>query len=190
MREYIGHGASSESGQMIMFKRYKEIWFGLGLGLLMWVVDAVMHVQLGHEIHSSGLVEELFRPGATQLVFRAVFVLIAIGFGVTLWRSNWRERELRAFEEAVIAFHRQIDSPALRIVNHARMLAGRPSVERDALAVQLLEAVAQDAQAVDELSKKYLRLSALVLEGRTEEAVDLLRSIEAWGDGLKPTTFP
>ena len=36
-----------------MVKRYKEIFFGLLLGLAMWVVDAAMHTQLGESVHAS-----------------------------------------------------------------------------------------------------------------------------------------
>ena len=101
----------------------------------MWIVDAAMRVQLGTEVHSSGsFVEELLQPGITQLVFRSVFLFIAVAFGWSLWRCNWRKRELRALEDAIIAFHRQLDSPAMRIVSHIRMLQSRPSVTRDDVA--------------------------------------------------------
>ncbi len=105
-----------------MLKRYKEIIYGVLLGAAMWVVDAAMHAQLAVEVHSSGsFVQELLQPGATELMFRAVFLFIAIAFGWALWRSNWREREMRAIESAIVAFHRRLDTPAMRIVSHIRM---------------------------------------------------------------------
>ena len=164
-----------------MLKRYKEIFFGLLLGLAMWVVDAAMHVQLGAAVHSSGgFVEELFRPGATQLLFRCAFLFIGVAFGWALWRSNWRERELRALEDAVVAFHRKLDSPAMRIVSHIRMLQGRPGVARDEVAAEVAESISEDAHTIDQLAQQYLRFSEQVLQGRTAEAVETLRAIEAW----------
>ncbi len=164
-----------------MLKHYKEILYGLLLGLAMWVVDAAMHVQLGTDVHSSGgFVDELLRPGATQLLFRGVFLVIGVAFGWALWRSNWRERELRALEDAIVAFHRKLDSPAMRIVSHIRMLQGRPSVTRDEIAASVAEAISEDAYIIDQLAQQYLHFSEQVLQGSTVEAVETLRAIEAW----------
>ena len=162
-----------------MFKRYKEILFGVLLGATMWIVDAAMHIQLGEDVHAShNLLEELFQPGATQLLFRSVFLFIAVAFGWTLWRSNWRERELRALEDAVVSFHRQLDSPAMRIVNHARMLHGRPGVMHDETARELAGAIGDDARVIDELALAYMRFSEQVRAGHTSEAIEILRRIE------------
>lgn len=163
-----------------MIRRYKEILGGLGLGLAMWVVDAAMHAHLGEDVHSTGFADELFRPGVTQFVFRGAFVVIAVAFGWALWRSNWRERELRALEDAVIAFHRQLDSPAMRIVSHVRMLQGRANVTRDELARGVVEAIGEDARTIDALAQQYMRFSEQVMAGRTHEAIATLRAIEAW----------
>jgi len=164
-----------------MLKRYKEIIFGVLLGAAMWVVDAAMHIQLGEEAHAShNLFSELFQPGATQLLFRSVFLFIAIAFGWTLWRSNWRERELRALENAIVTFHRRLDSPAMRIVNHARMLHGRPGVMHDEIAREIAELIGEDARVIDELALAYMRFSEQVRAGQTHEAIETLRHIETW----------
>lgn len=164
-----------------MLRRYKEILCGFGLGLAMWVVDAAMHVQIGADVHSSGgLAGELLQPGSTQFIFRCVFLFVATAFGWALWRSNWRERELRALEDAVIAFHRQLDSPAIRIVSHVRMLQGRSGVTRDEVARGVVEAIGEDARAIDALAQQYMRFSEQVMAGRTREAIETLRAIESW----------
>ncbi len=172
-----------------MLKRYKEIIFGLLLGLAMWVVDAAMHVQIGADVHSSGsFFAELLQPGATQLLFRSVFLLISLLFGWSLWRSNWRERELHALERAIVAFHRQLDSPAMRIVSHIRMLQGRAGVTRDEVAAELADAIGDDARAIDGLAKQYLRFSEQVMAGRMSEAIETLRAIEEWTSGTSAST--
>lgn len=163
-----------------MIRRYKEIIFGLGLGFAMWVMDAAMHARLGADVHATGFVDELLRPGATQLLFRGSFVAIATAFGWSLWRANWRERELRALEDAIIAFHRQLDSPAMRIVSHIRMLQGRPGVTRDEVAMSVTESIGDDARIIDQLAQQYIRFSEQVMAGRTREAIETLRAIEAW----------
>jgi hypothetical protein len=173
-----------------MFRRYKEIIYGFGLGLAMWIVDAAMHARLGSQIHSPGFVSELLRPGPTQIFFRGFYVAVAAALGVALWRSNWRERELRALEDAVIAFHRQLDSPAMRIVSHIRMLQGRPGVTHDEVAMSIAEAIGDDARIIDELAKQYLRLSEQVMAGRTREAIETLRAIEAWTTSASASATP
>ena len=164
----------------MFLRRYKEIIYGIALGLAMWVVDAAMHARLGSAIDSHGFLNELLRPGATQLVFRGSFILIATGMGWALWRSNWHERELRALEDAIIAFHRQLDSPAMRIVSNIRMLQGRPGVTRDEVARNIAETICGDARIIDELAKQYLRFSEQVMAGRTGDAIETLRSIQTW----------
>ena len=175
-----------------MLRRYKEIIYGLLVGLAMWVVDAAMHAQLGEEIHSSGsFLHELLDPGATQFIFRAVFVVIAVAFGWALWRSNWRERELRALEDAIISFHRRLDSPAMRIVSHVRMLQGRSGAARwSELERGVLEAIGDDARTIDQLAQQYIKFSELVMAGRTGEAINALRAIETWAGARHPSASP
>ena len=168
-----------------MFRRYKEIFYGLGLGLAMWVVDAAMHAQLGAEVQSHGLAAELLRPGATQLFFRVVFVAISTALGWALWRSNWRERELRALEDAVVAFHRQLDGSAVRIMSYARMLQSRPGLEHDEVARAVVADLGDDARAIDELTRQYVRFSEHVMAGRTREAVETLVAIREWAGGRR-----
>ncbi len=165
---------------MNIFKQYREILFGLGLGAAMWVLDAAMHAQLGGEIHSHGFWSEMFQPGPTQLLFRSFYVALATAFGWHLWRSNWRERELRALEDAITAFHRQLDSPALRIVSQSRVLQGLPGVARDETALRAVQTIAEDARLIDELAQQYLDFSAQVRAGRTQEAIATLQAIEHW----------
>lgn len=161
-------------------KRYKEILFGALLGAAMWVTDAAMHAQLGVEIHSHGFWAELFQPHPTTLLFRSVYFLLALAFGVFLWRVNWRERQLRALEDAIISFQRQLDSPALRIITHIRQLQTRNSVKLDEIAAELSAQVEMDAVLIDELARRYLAFSQQVQAGQTTEAVKTLQTIENW----------
>ena len=165
---------------MKFFKSYKEIWFGIGLGLSAWLVDAVMHVELGAEVHAGSLWSEIFAPHPTALIFRIFYLLIAVAFGVFLWRANWRERQLRALEQAVVAFQRHLDAPALRILGAVRGLQKRNSVRLDETAERLASEIGTEAGLIDELAKKYLEFSRLVQSGETARAIENLNSIESW----------
>ena len=157
---------------------YKEIFFGVGLGGFAWLVDAVMHVELGADVHAGGLWQEVFTPHPTALVFRTLFVVVAIAFGIFLWRANWRERQLRALEEVVVSFQRHLDAPALRILVALRSLRNRNSVLLDDTANDLVNELGADAKAIDELARKYLDFARLVRRGETARAIELLRSVE------------
>ncbi len=170
---------------MRFFKGYNEIWFGAALGVLAWLVDAVMHVELGADVHAGGLWTEIFTPHSTALVFRGFYLVIAVAFGIFLWRANWRERQLRAFEVAVIAFQRQLDAPALRIISTIRSLQNRNSIRLDETAQHLVAEISTDAELIDELAKKYLEFGRLVQEGKTAQAIEALRSIETWLEDWK-----
>lgn len=165
---------------MKFFKNYKEIWFGAGLGAVAWLVDAVMHAELGAEVHSEGLLSEIFAPHPTALIFRLFYLVIALAFGVFLWRANWRERQLHALEQAVIAFQRQLDAPALRVLGAIGQLQNRNSVRLDETAGKLAAEISSDAGLIDELARKYLEFSRLVQSGDTARAIETLNSIESW----------
>ena len=165
---------------MKFFKCYKEIWFGFGLGLFAWLVDAAMHVQLGADVHAESLWAEIFSPHPTALIFRVFYLVIAVAFGFFLWRANWRERQLRALEAAVIAFQRQLDAPALRLLGAIGQLRNRNAVRLDETAARLAAEITSDAGLIDELAKKYLEFSRLVQKGETARAIETLNSIESW----------
>jgi len=168
-----------------MLKRYKEILFGILLGAAMWLVDAAMHSEIGAEVGSHGFWAELFAPHPTAILFRLVYFVLATAFGVYLWRANWREREVRALEQAVVAFQRQLDQPALRILSHARQLQARNSIILDETAAHLTTEISADARLLDELAQKYLHFSELVRAGKTTEAVRTLQELEAWLNSQK-----
>ena len=163
-----------------MLNRYKEILFGILLGAAMWIIDAAMHAELGTDVHSHGFWTELFEPHPTAILFRLVYFVLATAFGVYLWRANWREREVRALEQAVIAFQRQLDAPALRILGAARQLQNRNSIQLDETAERLAAEINLDAGLIDELAKKYLEFSRLVQAGETARAIETLQKIESW----------
>ena len=165
---------------MKFFKSYKEVWFGFGLGAVAWLVDAVMHTELGADVHAGSLWTEIFAPHPTALIFRGFYLIIALAFGVFLWRTNWRERQLRALEQSVVAFQRQLDAPALRILGAVRQMQHRNSILLDETAGRLASEIGADAGLIDELAKKYLEFSRLIQKGETLRAIETLNSIESW----------
>jgi len=73
---------------MKFYKLYKEIWFGVGLEAAAWLVDAAMPVELGADVHSGSLWSEIFAPRPTALIFRGFYMVVAVAFGVFLWKTT------------------------------------------------------------------------------------------------------
>lgn len=144
----------------------------------MWLIDSIMHVELGADAHAGSLLGEVFSPHPTALIFRLLYLAIAVAFGVFLWRANWRERELRALEQSVVAFQRQLDAPAFRIMGAVRQLQNRNSIRLDDTSSRIASDINTDAIIIDELAKKYLEFSRLVQEGKQAEAIEILDSIQ------------
>ena len=107
-----------------MIGRYKEIFFGLLLGLAMWVADAQMHTAMPMAVrgYQPSLAEELISPDGPQLVTRLLFVSFALFLGWLLWRSNQRERAVRDLERQIAVFHEQVINPARSILEECNAL--------------------------------------------------------------------
>src|SRR5574341_211483 len=136
-----------------MIRRYKEIFFGLLLGLAMWVADAVMHVRvpMTAQDHQPSFVEELFSPHGPQLITRLLFVGFALLLGWILWRSNRRVREARELENRVALFHSRIINPATLILDDCNTLLRSGGLTGETL--EIIKAMRQHARQIDDFAK-------------------------------------
>lgn len=107
-----------------MIKRYKEIFFGLLLGLAMWVADAQMHAMMPANSANAqaSLVEEIFFPSDLPLTIRTLYVSFALLVGWLLWRSNQQEQVANTPVRQEELFYCQISYPATLISEAATKL--------------------------------------------------------------------
>jgi hypothetical protein len=137
---------------------YREIWFGFILGLAMWIIDALMHLELG--VTGTGdVISEIFMPHPTTTLFRIFYMALAISFGIFLWRLNNRERQFRELEHNLIEFQRNLDLSSLRILSAIRNLRARNAVMLDETAEKLTAQIAEDIENLNELAQKYLEMN-------------------------------
>jgi hypothetical protein len=139
-----------------MIARYKEIIFGFGLGLGMWLIDAAMHVQIGDYATSwaGSFMNELFYPGPAQLFFRMLFLAMATFSGFILWRSNQQQRQARALEEAVRKLYRGMAAPTMLILGYSRNLLTDPMLMADGSAQTLIEGIYESAFKLKQLTEE------------------------------------
>jgi hypothetical protein len=106
-----------------MIGRYKEIWYGVAIGISMWMLDAMMHASMHGHLGWQTFIREIFVDDAIQLFFRGLFVVVAMAFGFTLWRSNLRKDQVQDLQTAIDLFQRQTVNPLLLIVGYCRLLS-------------------------------------------------------------------
>jgi hypothetical protein len=145
---------ASKFGGVKVFKRYKEIWYGLGIGISAWLIDALMHsMQLG-EFAWNAFAKELVIGNSAEFPFRVLFVLVSTALGITLWRSNRRACRVRELQAAIGSFNRQIINPLILIVGYSQMLSLREGFPVAHESIQLIDEIQINAQKINEVIKQ------------------------------------
>lgn len=138
---------------VLIFGRYKEIWCGIAIGVSTWMLDAMMHASLHGRFTWRGLTSEIIASDGAQLLFRALFVVVAVAFGVSLWRSNKRKYQMHDLRAAVDSLYRQIANPLLLIVGYSQMLSLKEGWPVGREAVDILKEIQLNARKIDEVIK-------------------------------------
>lgn len=133
-------------------QRYKEIFYGLFIGLGGWVIDAVMHVQM----HGQTFWATLLWPEATALFYRLLFVAFGLALGWSLWKKNKRERDFRQLAEILQRFHKEIVSPAFLIHGKLQVLLTREDMRLSPAAEEIVRFVYEQSQIIQSLAKERL----------------------------------
>lgn len=104
-----------------MISRYREVLFGLVIGLVAVIVDVIMHARM----QDRSFAEELIQPHIEMLFYRLLFLAFGVVLGWLLWKSNKRERESRYLAEALDKLCRDIAAPSIIIHTQAQVLLMR-----------------------------------------------------------------
>jgi len=104
-----------------MISRYREVFFGLLIGLAAGVIDVIMHARM----QDRSFAEELMQPHIEMLFYRILFLALGVALGLLLWKKNQRERESRHLAEALDKLGREITAPAIIIHTQAQLLLTR-----------------------------------------------------------------
>ena len=79
-----------------MFQEYKEIFFGLAIGLGAAMIDIAMDAATEGLSYTA---EVSAHP--SMMFYRGIFVVLGGGLGWLLWQRNRREREFRRLSETL-----------------------------------------------------------------------------------------
>ena len=139
-----------------MLNRYKEIFYGLLLGLGAWVIDAAMHAHMNNR----SFWVELARPEVSMFFFRSLVVVFGAALGWSLWRMNRREREFRRLTEVYERFHREVADPAFLIHAKCEELLWLNDAELPAKARESVRFVYDKVRTIQSLAKERLSITA------------------------------
>ena len=135
-------------------KRYKEIWYGLAMGVSMWTLDAAMHASLHGQFNWRSFTKEIIASDSALLLFRALFVIVSTALGISLWRSNQRKSEVHDLRASADSLYREIASPLLLIVGYSQMLSLMEGWPVGREAVEIVGEIQINAQKVSEAIKR------------------------------------
>ena len=104
-----------------MISRYREVVFGVVIGLVASVIDVIMHARM----QGRTFVEELMHPEIEMFFYRLLFLAFGFALGLILWKKNQHERETRHLAEALDKLGREITGPAMIIHTQTQLLLTR-----------------------------------------------------------------
>lgn len=135
-----------------MIKRYKEILFGLLLGLTMWIADAQMHTMMPAESAEQrpALAEELFSPDGPPLVVRLFYFGFALFAGWLLWRSNQSERSVDDLENTTAIIRARMINPTSNILDECNALLVSSTLTSEA--VNIVKSIRRHAQQIEDFT--------------------------------------
>lgn len=135
-----------------MLNRYKEIFYGLLLGLGACGIDVVMHSRM----EGRSLWDEAFRFDTMPFLYRLLFIVFGLALGWSLWKRSSREREFRRLAEIYERFHREVADPAFLIHAKCEELLWLNDAELPAKARESVRFVYDKVRTIQSLAKEHL----------------------------------
>ena len=85
----------SYEGEMMGLKKYRFIWMGISLGLIMWVLDALLHV-LFFVPENTFFEYFIWDAQSHDIYFRMSFIFLSAGFGIVVQAMFVKQQKLHA----------------------------------------------------------------------------------------------
>lgn len=121
-----------------MFQEYKEIFFGLAIGLGAAMIDIAMDAATEGLSYTA---EVSAHP--SMMFYRGIFVVLGAGLGWLLWQRNRREREFRRLSERLDKIQADCASQGLLLSSKLQAILTRDDLHLSEEARRLLHEVYQ-----------------------------------------------
>ena len=135
-------------------KRYKEVWYGVAMGVSVWMLDAAMHASVHRQFNWSGFAKEIIATDSAQLLFRTLFVIVSTAFGISIWRSNQRKSRIQDLNGAFDSLYRRIANPLVLIVGYSQMLSLKEGWPVGREAIEIVDEIQFNARRINEVIER------------------------------------
>lgn len=138
-----------------MFRRYKEVWCGVVIGIGIWAFDAILHASGEPRSGFGTFARELITSDPPRLLFRILFLIVSTVLGHCLRQIRERERRVLDLQMTIDSLRHQMVNPLLLIVGYSSSLAlkeGRPASRET---VEMVSKIQINARKVNELINQW-----------------------------------
>lgn len=133
-----------------MLERYREIFYGLLLGIGVEIIDVGMHA---HE-EGRSYWQELFQTQPATLFYRLLFLSFGLVMGWLLWMRNKRERDFRQIAETLRGFQRDIANPASVVNAQLEVLLTRKDLQLNQATEEIVRSIYERSRQIVSLTKQ------------------------------------
>ena len=133
-----------------MLERYREIFYGLLVGIGVEILDVGMHA---HEEGRSYWQEAMQTQPAT-LLYRFLFLSFGVGMGWLLWKRNKRERDYRQVVETLRGFQRDVANPASVVNAQLEVLLTRKDLQLTQATEEIVRSMYERSRQIVSLTKQ------------------------------------
>jgi hypothetical protein len=133
-----------------MLERYREIFYGLLLGIGVEIIDVGMHA---HE-EGRSYWQELLQTQPATLFYRFLFLSFGLVMGWLLWMRNKRERDFRQLAETLRGFQRDIANPASVVNAQLEVLLTRKDLQLNQATEEIVRSMYERSRQIVSLTKQ------------------------------------
>jgi hypothetical protein len=133
-----------------MLERYREIFYGLLLGIGVEIIDVGMHA---HE-EGRSYWQELLQTQPATLFYRFLFLSFGLVTGWLLWMRNKRERDFRQLAETFRGFQRDIANPASVVNAQLEVLLTRKDLQLNQATEEIVRSMYERSKQIVSISKQ------------------------------------
>jgi len=127
-----------------MFRKYKELFYGLAFGFGAALIDALIDAS-----QQDSSISEQLTQHPLMLVYRGGFVLFGLLLGWLLWRNSKRERDFRELSESLARLRQQLAKDAFLMQTKLQVLLTRDDLRLPPEAQDLIRVVYQSSQELE-----------------------------------------
>jgi hypothetical protein len=133
-----------------MLERYREIFYGLLLGIGVEIIDVGMHA---HE-EGRSYWQELLQTQPATLFYRFLFLSFGLVMGWLLWMRNKRERDFRQLAETLRGFQRDIANPASVVNAQLEVLLTRKDLQLNQATEEIVRSIYERSRQIVSLTRQ------------------------------------